>query len=277
MSVASSSRRVIPREYLASRAPLIRRAARDALIVVGVGRALFYFFVQGIQPWTFPGLDARAYWGVDLAHPYPADNVAVVSSYLYSPAFAQMLGPLSAIPFGAFFILWTVMNLALLTWLVRPWLWVVPMLILPIIYELCMGNIHFLLAAATVAGASRGTIWAFPVLTKITPGVGSLWFLGRGDWRRFAIAVGTTLGIVVVSFVLAPGAWREWFVFLTSSPGRTDYLPLRLVAAAMIVLVGARKGWAWTIAVAVWLAIPVIYVNSWVVLLGTVRLARVKV
>ena len=36
-----------------------QRPARDALIIVGIGRALWYFFVQGIQPWNFLGVDAR--------------------------------------------------------------------------------------------------------------------------------------------------------------------------------------------------------------------------
>lgn len=46
----------------------LRRPARDALVAVGVLRALYYFFVQGIRPWEFAGVDARAYWGIDIAH-----------------------------------------------------------------------------------------------------------------------------------------------------------------------------------------------------------------
>jgi hypothetical protein len=263
-------------EQLRAIAQRIRRPLRDALILVGIGRALWYFFVQGIQPWTFPGVDARAYWGIDLAHPYQVSAVGQLSTYLYSPAFAQLMAPFSAIPWPVFFGLWTAINLALLVWLVKPWPWVVPMLILPIIYELCVGNIHFLLAAVTVVGVRWAVAWPFAFLTKITPGVGSLWFVGRGEWRRFAIAIGSTLAIVAVSYALDPTAWQDWIAFLTREPSVAEWLPLRVVAAAVIVLVGARKGWAWTIAVAAWLAIPVIWVNAWVVLLGTVRLARVK-
>lgn len=46
----------------------LRRPARDALVAVGVLRALHYVFVQGIRPWEFAGVDARAYWGIDIAH-----------------------------------------------------------------------------------------------------------------------------------------------------------------------------------------------------------------
>jgi len=257
--------------------PRIKRPVRDALILVGIGRAIYYFFVQGIRPWEFPGVDARAYWGIDLAHPYQVSGVGDLSTYLYSPAFAQLMAPFSNLPWEVFFVLWTSMNVALLVWLVKPYPWVVPMLILPIVYELCVGNIHFLLAACSVVGVTWAATWAFPVLTKITPGVGSLWLLFRGEWRKFATAVSVTVAIFAVSFVLNPTAWQEWFAFLTSSAGVAEWLPLRLAFAVVLLLVGARKGWAWTVAVAVWIAIPVVWVNAYVVLLGTIRLSRMKV
>ncbi len=134
----------IPVERRASlrlRLPALQRPLRDALILVGVGRALYYFFVRGIQPWTLWGLDSRAYRRVDPAHPYLSSAPGAVSTYLYSPALTQVLA-------------------------------------------------------------------------------------------------------------------------------------LRFAAAVAIVLAGARTGRAWAVAVAVWLALPVSWVNSWVVLLGCIRLAR---
>ena len=256
------------------RLPAYRRPLRDALIIVGLARALTYFFVQGIQPWTFWGVDARAYWRVDLAHPYLNSAPGVLSTYLYSPAFAQLLAPLSNLPFEVFFALWTAMNAALLIWLVKPWPWAVPMLVLPIVYELCVGNVHFLLAAMTVAGVEAGAPWAFGVLTKGTPGVGSLWLLFRGQWRSFAVAVSVTLVVSAVSYLLSPSAWQDWLAFLLRESGGGDWLPLRFVAAAGIVVAGARTRQPWTVAVAVWLAMPVIWVNAWVILLGSIRLAR---
>jgi len=101
----------------------LRRPLRDALVIVGLARALYYFFGQGIQPWTFWGLDARAYWRIDLAHPYAHSAPGEISAYLYSPAFAQLMAPLSNLPFELFFALWTAVNVALLVWLVRPWPW----------------------------------------------------------------------------------------------------------------------------------------------------------
>jgi hypothetical protein len=257
---------------IAASAPRWQRPLRDALIIVGTVRALWYFVVQGIQPWTFAGVDARAYWGLDLENLYSTSQVGELSTYLYSPAFAQLLAPFSALPFEVFFALWTAVSFAILVWLVRPWPWAVPMLILPIVYELCVGNIHFLLAGALVVALRGPAAWAFPLLTKITPGVGVLWFAARAEWRSLAIALGVTLGIVVVSFLAAPAAWADWIDFLLASPGRTELLPLRIVMAAAVVVVGARTGRPWVIAVAGWLALPVIWVNSWVILLAVIRL-----
>ncbi len=251
-----------------------RRAIRDALILVGLGRALWYFLVQDIQPWTFLGVDAQAYWGLDIAHLYDHSGVGDLSTYLYSPAFAQLMAPAGVLPFGVFFGLWTAMNLAICAWLLRPWPWALPMLALPITYELCVGNIHFVLAAVIVASFEVPVAWAFPLLTKITPGIGSLWFAARGEWRAFAATLGGTAVIVAVSYALAPGAWADWITLLTGSTGRTELLLPRVLIAAAVVIAGARSGRRWTVPVAAWLAMPVIWVNSWVILLATIRLAR---
>jgi hypothetical protein len=249
-----------------------RRPMRDALVVVGVLRALFYFFVQDIRPWEFAGVDARAYWGIDLAHPYVGSGVGDVSTYLYSPAFAQLMAPFSALPFPVFFALWTTLSLAILVWLVRPWPWAAAILCLPVIYELCVGNVHFLIAAAIVVGYRVAATWAFPILTKITPGVGVAWFLVRREWRDLALAAGATAAFVVVSFALSPSAWADWIDLLVSSPGRSQLLAIRVVGALVLVAVGAWTGRRWLVPVAVWIALPIVWINSWVILLAMVRL-----
>ncbi len=248
------------------------RPARDALVVVGILRALYFFFVQDIKPWEFLGVDARAYWGIDLAHPYVGSGVGDISTYLYSPAFAQMMAPFSALPFPVFFALWTALSVAILVWLVRPWPWAVPILCLPIIYELCVGNIHFLIAASVVLAFRVSATWAFPILTKITPGVGVGWFLVRREWRELALALGVTCAIVAVSYALNPTAWADWIALLLASPGRSQLLALRVVIAAGLVAVGAWTGRRWLVPVAAWLALPIIWINSWVILLAIIRL-----
>jgi len=249
-----------------------RRALRDALILIGLIRAVVYYVVQGIHPWTFVGIDARAYWRVDLAHPYASSGVGEYSTYLYSPAFAQSLSPLYVLPFEAFFVLWTVASVAVLYWLVRPWPWALLILLLPWTYELFVGQVHLFIAAAIVLGFRWPSLWAFNILTKVTPGVGLLWFLVRREWRPLAIALGTTAAIVTVSFALAPTAWFDWYAFLRGSTGSGELLYPRVAAAAAIVVAGALTGRRWVIPVAVWLALPVVWIESWVILLAIIRL-----
>ena len=249
-----------------------RRALRDALILMGLIRAAVYFVVQGIHPWTFAGIDARAYWRVDLLHPYANSGVGEYSTYLYSPAFAQILSPLYVLPFEVFFVLWTAASIAALYWLVRPWPWALLILLLPWTYELFVGQIHLFIATAIVLGFRWPSLWAFNILTKITPGIGLLWFLVRGEWRPFAIAISTTLAIVAVSFLFAPTAWYDWYTFLRGSTGSGELLYPRVAAAAVIGVAGALTGRRWTIPIAVVLALPVVWVESYVILLAIIRL-----
>ncbi len=41
--------------------------------------------------------------------------------------------------------------------------------------------------------------WSLILLTKITPGIGLLWFAVRREWRALAIALGATAAIASVS------------------------------------------------------------------------------
>jgi hypothetical protein len=270
-----------PVSRLASTASRVRlvlqrnsRAIRDALIVAGLVRAAYYFAVQEIRPWEFAGVDARAYWGIDLAHPYATSVVYHLSAFLYSPAFAQLFAPVSAIPFGLFFALWAAALTAIFVWLVRPWPWAGLILVLPVSYEILVGNVHFLLAAVVVLGFEYPGLWAFSILTKITPGIGLLWFLVRGEWRRLFAAAAVTAGVAVASFVLSPGAWFDWAAFLVRSAGSGEALALRVGAGVAIMVIAARTDRRWLVPVAIWIALPVVYINSWVLLLGTIRLAR---
>jgi len=251
-----------------------RRTFLFALIVIGLGRAAWYYIVQGIHPWEFAGVDARAYWGIDLAHPYVHSTVGEVSTYLYSPAFAQVMAPFSLLPFPVFLALWTALLVAVLIWLIRPWPWALLILALPISYELFVGNVHFLIAAALVIGLSRPAALALPILTKITPGITFLWFVVRREWRNLAIGLGVTGAIVIVSFVLQPSAWFDWVNFLVASTGQGNALVPRIALGIVLILIGAATGRAWLVPVAVWIALPVVWINAWVILLASIRLYR---
>ncbi len=99
-----------------------------------------------------------------------------------------------------------------------------------------------------------------------------LWFAVRREWRALGIAIGTTAAVVAISFALAPSAWSDWWAFLLASPGRSQLLIPRAVVAAVLVVFGALTGRRWLVPVAVWLALPIVWVNSWVILLAVIRL-----
>ena len=51
-----------------------------------------------------------------------------------------------------------------------------------VIEDLVRGNIHVLLAVTILAGFRYPGAWSFVVLTKVTPGIGLLWFAIRREW-----------------------------------------------------------------------------------------------
>jgi hypothetical protein len=142
------------------------------------------------------------------------------------------------------------------------------------------GNIHILLAAAIVLGFRYAGTWAWVLLTKVTPGIGVLWFGVRREWRSLAIALGVTGGLVAVSLLLTPDLWFRWFAVLTGSVDVTrpsvleiPVLP-RLAVAAVLVAVAASRRWYALVPVAATLALPAIWVNSLAMLVAVVPLWR---
>jgi hypothetical protein len=186
-------------------------------------------------------------------------------AYLYSPAFLQLIAPLRALPFEWFGAAWVVITAVTLILITRHWLFVA-MLVPVTLIELEVGNIHFLLAAAVYLGMRYPAVWAFVLLTKVTPGVGLVWFLVRREWRSLAIALGATALIVGVSFVMVPGHWVDWIGSLVGNARQQWPYPLfpvplavRLVAAAALIAWGARTDRRWTLIVGTTLAIPTLW------------------
>jgi hypothetical protein len=117
-------------------------------------------------------------------------------------------------------------------------------------------------------------------LTKVTPGVGLLWFAARREWRSLAIALGFTAAVSVATYLLAPALWQQWMQALLVNAGQTqDYsvppaLVFRLPLAILLVLWGARTDRPWTVGVAAMLALPIIWVHGLVVALAAVPFLR---
>jgi hypothetical protein len=226
------------------------------------------------------GVDARTYWGVPLDDPYPGPQVGLPGAYLYSPAFLQALVPLRALPWQIFHAVWLAGGIAAAIYMVGPVGAALAIGLLPFVErDLFVGNIHLMLGAAMVIGMRYPAAWSVVLLTKVTPGVGLLWFAVRAEWRQLATAISLTLAIAAVSFVLAPGLWFEWVVRLTGGSGTAGsgymlFLVARLIFAAGLVVVGAKTDRAWLVPVAATIAVPIIWPDSLAMLIAAVPLVR---
>lgn len=232
------------------------RLARFGLIVLG---AIAIAFVLWVKLGDGIVLDAHAYWSASLADPY-AGAATDAFPYLYSPAFLQAIAPLKLLPWPMFAAVWSAAEGGALLAVTGPFA-ILTLFLEPVLYELDLGNVNLMLAAAIVAGFRWPATWAFVLLTKVTPGVGLLWFAVRREWRSLGIALGVTAAIVAVSFAYAPALWAEWLVALSGRREESVIVPYwtlvpRLVAAAILVVIGARRGWRWTVPVAALLAMP---------------------
>jgi len=251
-------------------------AAFIVVIVVFAGLRLFE-----IGPWVLPAFDVYAYWatraGLDYANAHPG----ATGAYLYSPAFAQVIASLTALPWPVFAGLWTLLIAAPLPWLVGRFA-IVLLLLPPVAMSVVLGQLDLLYAAVIVLGFRWPAVWVLPILTKVTPGVGLLWFLVRREWRSLGIALGTTLAVALASAVLDPRAWRDWFQLLSRMEfpalgGGLWFLPvplwIRLSLAAALIAWGARTDRRWVLPVGVCLSLPTVWLNSPTILVALLPLA----
>jgi hypothetical protein len=255
------------------------RAIRHGLSVAGLIVAGYLLLVVAPTVGTF-GFDAYSYWAVDPRAPYPVDvPIGNLGFFAYSPAFAQLVGPLGALPWWAFSFLFVSLLAGTLVWLGGRWTlaW---LCFAPVLIELYHGNVHLLLAAAIVLGFRHPWTWSFVLLTKVTPGIGLVWFAVRREWRSLAVALGATGALVLLSWLLDPRAWSDWLAMLgRGSPADCGThcvaIPLwpRLVAALAIVVVGARTGRRWTVPLAAMLALPVLWLAGLSMTVGVAALA----
>ena len=186
-------------------------------------------------------VDAHAYWAANPLDPYSGAALADFDAYFYSPAFTQAIWPLHWLPWPIFAGLWT---------------------------------------AAIVVAFRWPATWAFVLLTKVTPGVGVLWFAVRREWRNLAIVLGATAAIVAVSFAIKPSLWAEWIDVLVNrstgpnTAGIWGAIPLlaRLPVAAILVVWAARTNRRWLVPVAAVLAMPVMWPNSYSVAVAVIPL-----
>ncbi|HEX5467083.1 MAG TPA: glycosyltransferase family 87 protein [Candidatus Limnocylindrales bacterium] len=259
--------------------PAIRRGLRDGLVVAGLLFAAYLFVVAAPQAGTF-GFDAFAYWAVDLTDPYGI-LAGGLGAFTYTPVAARAAAPFALLAFWQFLFLWDALLVGTLIWLGgRRTLMLLAFP--PVAIELYHGNIHLLIAAAIVLGFRYPAAWAFPVLTKVTPGIGLLWFAARREWRSLGIAL-VAIGVLTALSLLIDGRlWSDW---LSSIVATADGAPLnqfnipiplwlRLPVAALVVIWGARTDRYWTLPVAVALAMPALWITAFAVLAAIPRSTR---
>jgi len=252
--------------------------------VAGIGMALALWLL--VIALSGPGhlwssaQEALCYWIPSLADPYRLSNWTSPVAYVYSPAFLQLIAPLKALGWTEFVIAWTGLLLGAVFLLTGPRLLWVGVLVAAI--ECFGGNISLFLAVAIVVGFRWPAAWAFVILTKVTPGVGLLWFAVRREWRNLAIAIGATVVVATGSALIMPLAWHGWLQVLQSSVGRDGTwaaVPIalwaRLPVAVALVVWGARTDRRWTVPVASMLALPALWYGALSMLLALLALERI--
>ena len=266
-----------------------RTTQRDRLLLVLWFLGGLYASVAIVGWRTALGYDAHAYWLAWHHSPMYGLPPNTADAYLYSPAFAQVLWPLAQLPWPLFLAAWTVAGFALYAWLLRPLgrALAAPLLLfcLP---QAMVGNIWPLLAVVLVFGFRRPGLWALPLLTKVTAGVGVVWFAARGEWRNLARVLVPTVLVTAISVAISPQLWIDWLRILDgggaggSAAGGYDIpLVVRLPVAFALAVYAARRSRPAVLAAAMALACPVFalsYVMSNVFLLTALpRLREMRV
>jgi hypothetical protein len=256
------------------------RLGMDLFVVVAAVLVVLRLF--NVSPWTPWILDMHTYWATGAGYTYGGSNPYEIGAFLYAPAFAQSIFWLTKLPWPWFAALWTAASVAAYIWLTGRWAF--PLVLTgAVALELYLGQIDIFIAVAIVIGFRYPAVWAFPLLTKVAPGVGLLWFLFRREWRNLSIAIISTVAVAGLSAALAPNLWHDWWELLRRSimdkqvvEGAYLGIPvwLRLPFAVGTIFWGARTDRHWTVPIGVLLAMPILWINVFALLLAVVPLRQ---
>ncbi len=250
-----------------ARALALRRLAISCFVLVVVIFAAVRLL--GLYPWNERIFDLWAYWSSGSELDYSAARPGQSGAFIYSPAFAHLIAPLTAFSLPVFSALWTAILAAALYWLTG-WRAFFIGVLAPVTMSLAIGQTDVLMAAAIVLGFRWPAAWLLPIVTKLTPGIGLLWYAARREWRSLGIALAATLVVTGLSFVIDPGAWLGWFAMLGRmefpTPGDGVFLPIpvwiRLPLMAILIVWGARSNRRWVLPVAVCFSLPTVWLNT---------------
>jgi len=249
----------------------VRLEVRTVLLALSAGLCL-----QVLVLLTLSGgdaVDALCYWLTDPANPYNREQF----QFAYSPVVAQLMAPLFDLPFAAFAFLLRVIEVVSLIFLTGPLAGAL-IFTTPVASEVNAANINLLIAVVMVLGFRWPALWAIPLLTKPSMGIGLVWFLFRKEWRKAAIPVVVAGAFALGSFVFDQHVWFAWLQFLRSGTAQDGGWPYpypiwaRLPISLALVIWGARTNRPWTVAVASALALPRLYYQSPAILIALVPL-----
>ena len=110
------------------------------------------------------------------------------------------------------------------------------------------------------------------LLTKVTPGVGLLWFAVRREWRALAIALGVTGAIVAVSLLVNGQLWVDG-AFIARRPRAARSRSSRSRSRSGSACPPRPCSWSgaratdrrWTVPLAATLALPVLWVSGFAI------------
>ena len=251
-----------------------RRAVRHGLAISGLIVAAYFYIVVGDTTWQRPAADGLIYWGVDLSDLYAGSTVcganacrllaglcASVRHHRFAAA-TRLRHRLDGIPRDGRVVARATMAR-----------------VTPGPRAPSQPGDHDRPNPPGARGRDRAWVpverpaWAFVLLTKVTPGMGLLWFVVRREWRALLIAYGhRTRGRRVVR-ARPPGVGR-----MDRSPAPRRWHPgpgtgRQAARGRRGRDLGGLSDRRWTVPLAAMLALPVIWVDSFSMLLGCVAVS----
>lgn len=179
---------------------MTRRLPRTFVValIVGLGIANLYWAAT-----SWSQTDAAAYWQAAIRlrageQLYPmVQNVEASDIFRYAPWFAYAAVPFTLLPISLAGALWSLLLVAASCLAIAPLVqrgaWLQVAFFWPILIGIsAIGNAQPLIVAALVHGLERrsGPIWVGLMASlKVVPIFLVLFYLGKGEWRRAAVAV----------------------------------------------------------------------------------------
>jgi hypothetical protein len=256
--------------------------------ITGLAIVLAYSWILADVPWHNDAYGFYVAWDGGLYDIPWLERGA----YVYAPPFAQAIAPLLALPWETFWMVWVGLQTLALLLLAGP-VWAAVILLLPwpsipdypnaVVATIRNGNPQLLLALGIAAGYRWPAAWALPMLMKVTPGVGLIWFVVRREWSRLALALMATVLIIVVSMIFAYDLWVEWIVLLDAARSadtltKEPLLPLvfaaRLPIAVGLIAWGAWTDRYWTVPIGCMLALPAIALGGFALAVAAIPFLR---